>query len=179
MPKSFYDYTPMEQLAIKQALYKSLASDVSTKDPDSLRSVVDDKVVEMYEATGAKSFDVRVEGVKVGTFSVTVSKEVPESVTKRFAVTNITALDEWARGEDARALWEAYMTSHDKEFARWYFDQTGELPDGCDLVELVTPAQPSRVKGTTIRIDPKKVADALGSGLPTALAGLLGGDEDA
>jgi hypothetical protein len=54
----------------------------------------------------------------------------------------------------------------------------GELPDGCEMADVVTPAQPERVKGTTLRVDPKKVSRALGNELPTAIAGLLGGEVD-
>jgi len=175
MSKSFSDYTPMEQLAIKQALFKVLAADVDTKDPDSLRGYVSADIIGRYEQTGAKSYDLRIGGMKVGTMSVTVSKETDERTERRFEVTDDAKLDAWVRGDDAQQFWDAYITSHRAEFARWYFECMGELPDGCEMVEETIPAQPERVKGTTMRVDPKKVAKALGSELPGAVAGLLGG----
>lgn len=179
MSKRFSDYAPMEQLAIKQALFKVLAADVDTKDPDNLRGYVSADIIRRYQQTGAKSYDLRLEGKKVGTMGVSVSKETEERTERRFEVTDEAALDSWVRDEDARQFWDGYVTSHRAEFARWYFECMGELPGGCEMVERTIPAQPELVKGTTMRVDPKRVARALGANLPAAVAGLLGGEVNA
>lgn len=175
MSKSFENYTPMEQLTIKHALFKSLAADVDTKNPSNLRGFVSADIIDRYRQTGAKSYDLRLDGRKVGTMSVTVSKETDERHERRFEVTDEAALDRWVRDEDARQFWDGYITSHRAEFAKWYFECMGELPEGCEMADVVIPAQPERVSGTTLRVDPKKVVRALGKELPTAVAGLLGG----
>lgn len=176
--KGIHDYAPLEQLAIKQALFKALAADVDTKNPDNLRGYVSADIIDRYQQTGARSYDVRIDGLKVGTMSVTISKGKEGRTEQRFAVTDDGALDSWVRGEDSRLLWDAYMTSHRAEYAQWYLTQTGEMPDGCEMAETVIPAQPERVSGTSIRIDPAKVGRALGNNLPSAVAGLLGGGDE-
>ena len=178
MSKRFTDYAPMEQLAIKQALFKVLADDVGTRDPSNLRGYVSADIISRYQQTGAKSYDLRLEGKKVGTMGVSVSKETEERTERRFEVTDDAALDAWVRGEDAQAFWDAYVTSHRDEFARWYFECMGELPDGCEMADVVIPAQPERITGTSLRVDPKRVARALGANLPSAVVGLLGGEVD-
>jgi len=175
MSKSIRDYTPMEQLAIKQALYKTLAADVDTKNPDSLRGYVSADIISRYMLTGAKSYDLRVDGMKVGTMSVTVSKEADERHERRFRVANDSALDAWVRGEDAQQYWDAFVTSHRDVFAKWYFECMGELPDGCEMADVTIPAKSSQVTGTALRVKPEKVREALGANLPTAVAGLLEG----
>jgi hypothetical protein len=173
--KSFSDYGPMEQLAIKQALYKVLAADVDTKDPYNLRGYVSAGIIEQYRQTGAKSYDLRIDGTKVGTMGVSVSKETEERHEKRFRVADDAALDAWVRGNDAQAFWDAFITSHRDVFAKWYFECMGELPDGCEMADVTIPAKPSQVTGTSLRVKPEKVREALGANLPTAVAGLLEG----
>ena len=43
--------------------------------------------------------------------------------------------------------------------------------------KLVDVVEPKRIKGTTLRVDGKKVGEALKDGLPQAIAGLIGGGE--
>jgi len=177
---SIRDLPPMEQLAIEQALYSRLGEDVSTKNPDSLRGMVDVDMVENYRNTGYKSRDVFVNGHKVGTHSVRIGKDKDAQTVRRFEVTSDAALDDWVRGDDSRMFWDAYITSHRAEFAKWYFECMGELPDGCEMVTETVPAQSPQVLGTTLCIDAGKVADAISGYLPTTLARMLeGGGEDA
>ena len=168
----------MEQLAIEQALYNRLGADVSTKDPDSLRGMADEQVVANYRAMGAKSYDVNVNGARVGTYSVRMSRGKDAQTVRHFEVTDDAALDAWVRGDDAQQFWDGYITSHRSEFARWYFESMGELPDGCEMVAETIPAQPSQVIGTTLRVDADKVSAAIAGYLPTTIAGILGGGTD-
>lgn len=180
MPTSIRDLPIMEQLAIEHALFSKLGEDVSTKNPDSIRALVDVDMVENYRNTGYKSRDVFVNGHKVGTHSVRVGKGKGKRVENRFQISSDAALDAWIRGNDSRMLWDAYMTSHRAEYAKWYFEQTGEMPNGCEMVTETIPAQKPQVIGTTLRIDADKVADAINGYLPTTIAGILGsGDADA
>lgn len=175
---SWNDYNALQQLGIEQAFFKKLAADVDTKTKDSLRWRVDQQIKGFYETTGAKSYDIHIDGQKVGTMSVTVSKEVPEKRTQVFEVTDERALHGWFPAGEESALVDRWLEAHWEEFAKWYFEATGELPDGCELVERVVPGVPSVVKGTTLRVDPDKVEGALGKELPVAIAGLLGGGAD-
>ena len=54
--------------------------------------------------------------------------------------------------------------------------ETGELLDGMELVEVTTPAVPDGIKPNgTLRVKSEKVAAALGNALPATIAGLLEG----
>lgn len=178
MSRSFEELSVVERLAFEQAVFKVVAENVSAKNPDSLRSYADEEIVGNYRATGAKSYDVRVNGEKVGTYSVRVSKGRPEQVENRLAVRDPYAFDRYVR-ESATDEAMEYIHLMQDNFAAFLLNTYGVVPDGCEMVEERTPAQPSQVTGTTLRIDERRVFKAFGNELPTAMAGLLGGGEDA
>ena len=60
----------IERLTVPQALLKTVTKYTSTKDPDSLRARADADMLANYERMGMKSVDLRVNGEKVGTYSV-------------------------------------------------------------------------------------------------------------
>ena len=191
--------TDLEKLTIAQALYKAIAAAVSTKDPDSLRGRADVAAIKAYEATGAKGFDLRLRGRKVGTYSVRVSKPVHRT---DLAVRDRAEFEGWCMANDmaeTRECWtvrdglmlgdeeraafdllvrsgvirrhiDVLVTDITLVDARRHMAETGEVPDGC---EAIVVDEPSRPVGTTLRVDVALVADALGDGLPGALAGLL------
>ena len=166
----------IEQLAISQALYNLVADQVSTKDPDNLRGRVSQKYVELYEETGAKSFDVKLGGEKVGTFSLTVSKPT-DSVTKTdFFVTDEAKFRAW---EDFNAAALDYATAHLQQIADWAFGMTGEIPEGCEVQQFEIAGMPGgEVTRTTLKVDTEKVVELVGNGLPEAARGLLEGGEN-
>ena len=176
----------MEQLAIEHALFSKLGEDVSTKNPDSLRIMADEEIVGNYRAIGAKSYDIHVNGQKVGTYSVRVSKERPQETKQRLVVKDPYALEHFIQnntvasvGDGEASYAELYAEAMLQNFAEYVLNVHGEMPDGCEMVEETIPAQPPRVLGTTLRIDEDKVASAINGYLPTTLAGFIGGDEDA
>lgn len=194
------DITDMERLAIAQALFKAISSVVSTKDPDSLRGRVDARAIENYKSTGAKSFDLTLNGTKVGSFSVRLSRAVhrvdfvvgDREACLRWCVENGLArtattyeaveLDGGLDKSQVDALdlllstgalkGRAAVASPDLAIAdaKRHFEETGELPDGCAL-ELVD--EPSVPIGTLLKVDPALVAQAMGNELSNAVAGLL------
>ena len=145
-----------ERLYVAQALFMVMGDYVSTKG-DGLRSECDQELLAAYESDGIKSLDAKVAGKKVGTYGVTVAKE---KTTTGLRTTDLDALTEWA-------------CDHDLMCAEAYFAETGEGPDGC---EAYTETVPEHAKGTVLRIDPQKVAEALGASLPSAVAGMLTGE---
>lgn len=161
----------VEQLAVAQAVYKAVASVVGTKDPDNLRGVVDDKVISMYQATGAKSFDIKVKGSKVGSISVRLTK--PKK-GKTVVVTDRDAFEEWALGEGLAHLETKPTVVMDEDAILHNALNDGEIPNGCTVVDV---DEPEKVTGTTLRgCDPLKVSDALGDGFEDKVMGLLEGD---
>lgn len=165
--------TDVERLAIAQALYKKIAELVDTKDPDSLRSAVDRGYKELYEQTGAKSFEVKLNGQSVGNYSVRISKKKPSATSKRFMVKDYEKLAKWFVGLDVDTV-KDYAAQDLEKFALWHTEATGELPDGCKIVETITTVG-GEYMGGTLKVDPQEVINAMGEQLPPSIAGLLEG----
>lgn len=171
------DKTEIERLAFAQALYSKLGEIVSTKDPDSLRAAVDEFYKDLYETTGAKSFEVSIDGQKVGTYSVRVSKPKPAETKERLLIEDYGTFSVWMENEVNADLLQLFAKSRIDEFADWLFTETGEIPYGCFVEQTVSLAQPARYSGGTLKVDPLSVLDAMQGKLGTAVKGILGGGE--
>lgn len=161
-----------QNLAIAQAVYKAVADEVSTKNPDGLRGRMDSQVINDYMETGVKSRDLLINGEKVGTYSVKVSKAKPGVVTKQLAVNDPAHVALWAF-ENQDELRE-FVERNAGAFADYCFENYGEVPDGCEIVTTKSDPVPPQPTGTTLRVDPDKVGHAMAGQLPQAVAGLLG-----
>ena len=169
------DYNPIERLAIEQAVYNAIGADLKTGVPDNLRGEVNGFYLDMYERTGATGFEVRVNGQKVGTYGFSKVKGKPERTVTELRVTDEDDLR--ADKSDEFNDWLSdYINYHLVDFAIQYAQETGELLDGMELVEVTTPAVPDGIRPNgTLRVKPERVAAALGNALPATIAGLLGG----
>lgn len=158
---------------IEQAVYKTIAEDVSTRQPGNLRSEVDAFYVGQYESTGAKSFDLRLGGEKVGTASV----KQPSTRPKKTSTAVVVDADALLASDDPdfdRFISE-YVRNHIAEIGRAFFDETGCVPGGMDVVE----SEPEKAKQPTvsIRVDAERVADVMGANrLGGFIHGMLGGE---
>lgn len=165
----------IERLAVEQAVYNAIGADLKTGNPDNLRGEVNGFYLDLYERTGATGFEVRVNGQKVGTYGFSKVKGTPERTVQEFQVTDMQALRCW----DDEAFHEyvaKFFDQHLAELAIQYAQETGDLPDGVELVEVTTPATPDTIRPNgTLRVRPEKVAAALGNALPATIAGLLEG----
>lgn len=170
--KTWDEYSPMEQLAIKQALYKTIAADVSTKG-DSLRNAIDGAIIEQYEHSGAKSYDVKVNGEKVGSYSVRVSKDKTEKVPR---IEDADAFQRWLTDPENMSQVVSYIRDDDYRFLDWLIKSWGVIPDGVEVMDVTHEG--GDVIGTTFKVDEHKVAGALGHALPEAIAGLLGDSDE-
>lgn len=167
-----YELSPVEQLAIAQAFYKAAADLVSTKKSGNLRSAVDDEYRKLYESTGAKSFDVKLFGGKVGTYSIVVEKPTESTSHVEIKVRDGSAFDKWARDN------KFVVESVDWDAVYSHLDDTGEVPEGCDIETVITPGRPGgAIKSTSLRIDQHEVLDAVGYELGNVSAMLLEGGE--
>lgn len=167
----------IERLAVAQAMYKAVAGMVSTRDPDSLRARADADMLENYERMGMKSVDLRVNGEKVGTYSVKVSKPTGAAKTSSVVVDDSEAAYRWAMTA-ATDEYEDWCIANIDRFCEYALSEFGEVADGAHVVTEETAAQPERATGTVLKVDPPKVAHALGVQLPYAVAGLLTGGEE-
>ena len=172
------DKQEIERLAFAQALYQKLGELVSTKDPDSLRAAADEFYRELYETTGAKSFEVSIDGQKVGTYSVRVSKAKPAETSERLLVEDYGTFSVWIERETNAEVLQLFAKAHMDEFADWLFKETGEIPYGCFTEQTVSLAQPSRYTGGALKVDPLAVLNVMHGKLGTAVRGILGGDAE-
>lgn len=147
-------------LAVEQAFYKIVAQDVSTRKPGNLRDEVDRHYLTLFAETGGTSYNVRLGGEKVGVASIKQPSAKRAKPVATAEVTDPDALMEW-ESEDFDRFTERYVREHIADIGRAYFEETGELPDGMDVVEH---EQTGAVPAPTVqlRIDPDRVADALG-----------------
>lgn len=167
------ELTNKEKLIIEQAFYKAIAEDVATKNPDNLRGIVDAEYKTLYEETGAKSFDAKLNGEKVGTYSLTISKPTDSREEKICEVDDLDVLREW---DGYPQLAMHYIFDRTREAVAKYFKDTGEVPPGCITLDVVYPGNPGgEVERTALKVDTDKVAEALGNRLPEAAMLLLGG----
>ena len=157
--------TSIEKLTLAQAIYKVVADAVSTKNPDSMRSKIDEEMIKAYELDGIKSRDLRINGEKVGTYSVRTRKAVTKDLP---VLKDLSAFKAWMEDNADYAFAFAYSSP---DFVKWVVNQ-GELPDGYELNHIEIPEQAT---GTTLKVDVQKVADVIGNELPSVVAGLLEG----
>lgn len=153
----------MAKVAIAQAVYKTVAEYVSTKSDDNLRAEFDRAIAGLYDATGAKSFEMKIGEQKVGSVSLRQSKEKTEY---HLDVTNLEQFEDWLL-ENGLAF---QKVEYDRDSVISYLLKTGEAPEGATLEKVTVPAQ---ILGTTLKIDTGKVADALAGELPQAVSNLL------
>lgn len=159
-------YTPLEKLAIGTALKQRIDDVIGTKNPGNVRAIADEELVQRFERTGDQTIDVMLNSGKVGTFSVMLSKPVPEKRRQVLEVDDANALYSWA---DACGFLEVDMDAVQEHFA-----MSGEVPDGCVVREVVEPGSPGgTVKGTRLKVDADSVIDALGGYIAPGVAGLL------
>ncbi len=159
--------TDIEKLAIAQWAYKKFAGLVSTKDPDSLRGQADEAYRGLYDQTGAKSYDIKIAGDKVGTYSLKVAKAKDEP---RVIVEDGYMFARWVYENRLDHLLKVDQKALDK-----LFYDSGELPDGCTVVNVHTP---EHVSGGTLRIDERKMDELYAHAvLATQLSKMIEGDE--
>lgn len=162
--------TDVEKLAVAQAFYNAVGELVNTKN-GPLRMAVNDFFGLAYDTTGAKSFDVKLMGQKVGTYSITVSKPKPSESRVTLDVVDEDELFNWA-DENGFVSWTI-----DREAVEEYFQESGEVPPGCKATEVVTPAEEGgRITRTTFKVDSGAVVEALGPRLSTVATKLLEGE---
>ena len=163
-----------ERLAIMQAFYRAAGEHVSTKEPGNLRSSVDEHYRSLFEETGAKTFEMRVNDQKVGTYTVRVSQ--PKTGAAKFEVNDPAELLPWVAAAPVEEL-AAFAAFQSSAFAEWHFYRTGEMPKGCRM-GTEQGQEGGKYMGGTLKVDPQLVAQALGAQLPEAMSLLLEGGED-
>ncbi|NPD33081.1 hypothetical protein HLV35_07415 [Eggerthellaceae bacterium zg-997] len=155
----------VEAFTAMQAVYSALADEVSTREPRNARARIDAHFRELYERTGARSFDLRAGGVKRGTYSVRVSGATER---RRLRMVDEAAYLAWAR---ANGLTRETV---DERAVQALMDETGEVPDG---VEVEIAREPEAYEGGSVRLTAETRELAARAVRGGAVAGLLEGGE--
>lgn len=151
-------------------------------DPESLVSLVARKQRARYEndETGdvAKTQPLEIGFDKVGYLQLRYSKPKQPEMFSNFKVNDYITCGQWLQEVEPRYI-RKYIELDLKTFARWYFNETGEMPEGCELEWYESQAQPSEFMGVSIHVEPKDVLQAMSKRLPasTQITNLLGGDK--
>lgn len=166
--------TEMQELALWKAIADAANERITTrpKGGANLRTEIDDSMVALYESTGADRVKLELHGQEVGTLSLAFTKP-KQGVEMR--VTDTKKLVEWLRTTDegADVLATIICGIRLQEAILAAATDYGFLPDGCAMVEV---NEPKHYKGTMLKVDGLKVARAMAGELPSAVAGLLGGE---
>ena len=162
--------SPLQQLALLDALQKAAKKQTDPKNVDSLRADADVSLMEAYATDGTDRRRIIINGVEVGTLSMTFTKA---SETDELRIIDADELVRWLQTTDEgtdvlRAVVQGNASTRSAMLnaAKNY----GFLPDGCILEHVVTPSRP---KGTMLRVKEREVAQALQGELPAAVAGVL------
>lgn len=167
------ELTDVEKLIVKQAIFNAVADDVKTKEPSNLRGQLDEIMKESYYGNpmAGKSYDLRLMGQKVGTYSLTVSKGKPQEVRRSFEVEDKDRFTAWAE--------ENGFVKIDMEAVQAHFAATGEIPEGCSGIEVIVPEVVGGVvTRTTVKVDQAEVGRVLGPQLESIAYALLEGGEE-
>ena len=152
-----------DEIILAQALFNALGKMVSTKSTYNMRFDDDQNLLELYESTGAKTFDRRINGVKVGTSTIKVE---PEKSKFMLNVVDQDAFEKWLL---ETGMGRQEIVYNEQEIFD-YFTCTGEEPAGARIGQCIIP---EHVTGTTLRIDTQKVFDVMEEKLPQNVMALL------
>ncbi len=156
------------QLAVMDAVRKELDAALECRGY-GLRGAADEYMEDRWEADGTDRHRIYVAGEEVGSITARVSKR---KVVAEPRVNDADALCAWLMdpaNEDGRRALRSLVLSDVRKAAK-YAMVDGVLPDGVEVVERVEPG--GVFKGTTLRVDPDKVREALGC--PTVIEALIG-----
>lgn len=161
----------LQKLAVAQAMLNQLKAATDPhggkRGEPTLRTDADDALERDFEESGTSQRRIYINDMEVGTLSARISKA---ETTTEIAVDDMPEFVRWLLNTDdgADTVKQAVAASP-QTFVR-AAESIGFLPDGCRVQDVERPA---RWLGTTLRIDAKKVGEALGAELPSAVAGVL------
>ena len=138
---------------------------------EELEAEVREALLEQYEEGGGDRMRSPYFGNDAGAYTYTPPEEVEETEWK---LCDWTAMAEWM-AQDPKAA-ESYAYAHFADFASWWFERTGEVPEGISRATVAT-VKPGR---TRLAVKEQVVFDKMGGNLFEEVNRLmLGGGEDA
>ena len=128
------DYTTAEKAIIAKALVRKLDEEFAKP----LEMQAKDELVGAYKETGATQMAGPNIGRDCGCVYIKEGKSVPESRESRFVVEDPQALVDWM--DETRPDTDCFAADNIERFAEWHLANTGELPGGCRVVDVIRPA---------------------------------------
>lgn len=167
------DNETLRRIVAATELKAELDNIADGRKPMSLRAQMDAEMLGEYADGGAKSYDVRWGDQVVATYSVRKSRR---KVRSELQITDWDAFGGWRC--DPELMMEYILGDQPAEnirkLAEFAVIHTGELPDGCEMVDIETP---STAIGTTLKVDHAAFAEAAGMLPEAAVCALLEGGE--
>ena len=162
--------TDIERFAVAQALYKAIAAQVKTGEPDNLRGRVDDMLRADKREKGTDRYRLMVNGSEVGTLTIRQGREAT-----RLVVEDELAFVDWLFTDGIGYLYAYLHTPKGRQLVDYMTSAIvtdGEIPRGCTVY-----TEPAHFEGTVVKgCEIERVASALGLNLPQAVVYALGGE---
>lgn len=132
------------------------------------------ELLEAYEKDGTDRKTSPYFGPDAGKFSIKRMRGKKAEVRVEFNICDDEALAEWLEANHGAALRYAILNGAD--FGMFWFNFTGELPDGISRVEYEEPGTPDTLSAQVYSFKPEVVIDKLGGNLLERTNELLLGD---
>ena len=150
----------LDAIVAAQAIYSELGKRLKTNDPTNARGELDRHFGRLRKESGARSFDLTINGQEVGTYSFPKRKE---KTALKLSIDDPKAYRCWC---EENGLLELPAL---QSVWQWVQD-TGELPEGATLTE--TTEGGNTAERGTLRVDFSKVRAALDGDFSPALEGM-------
>lgn len=158
-----------EVLFAAKAAEKEVHKRVSALEDECKAEILEQYRTEGVDRRRSKVFDGK-------SAYITVQEGLPSEEATRFDVVDMQALIDWM--DETKPDTDCFAADNLAQFAQWYFNATGEVPEGCTLLRYMTEPKPPIAK---LVVKEKPVLEALKE--KALLAGevnqLLLGDGDA
>lgn len=136
------------------------------------------ELLEAYEADGTDRRTSTYFGPDAGKFSLKRTKGKKGGTVVEYNLADEEAFGDWLEEELKAALGFSMLNA--RELGRWWFEATGELPDGISRVEYAEEAEPDKLSAQIYSFKPDMVLGKLaedGNFLEGANSFLLGDGE--
>ena len=167
------EYTITEKAILAKAVSKKFNDEVV----EPLESQAKAELLEDYRKNGTTNRSTPNLGDSLGSLYIKKGKHVPEETVSVFVVDDEQAIVDWM--DETRPDTDSFAAANVKEFASWYFFDTGEMPPGCRLRDESHggyDTEPTAV----LKPDYKKIDEAFAQQLEAATRMMLvdGGSDD-
>lgn len=150
--------TIKEQMILAQALYKRLGEAVSTSNEGNLRDAFNSSYRDLYEVTGAKSYDMLFQGEKVGTFAFNHQKAKEAYEEEELRVNDYAEFVSWLKKLDPEELVTYIPATKYSEIAIKHLTEDGEIPEGAEFETVHYPPVKEGISGNGVfKINEDKV----------------------